>query len=260
MRFLVFIPRGVGSSPRDGQGGHPTFGDVGLECLTGDGEPSPEMVDVDSFAPAGQPGRIYGWPEGLDGLPIHQPDVQTWIAAAPDPDRKLAAKRYWLGLWNESPPTAGDLERVNLVPGRAGLKARSGTWRIPSLLNLPCSVELDETTGRPVRVPKPEFAQWRLDAAWGLDLTLKLLRGESIDWSLDQTFEVAVRLLQLNYRLPRELVHRLGLLADETNVHAVLMHAADARELDRAIADIEAKKKAGPVTSGCLGSSAGGAG
>jgi len=249
MRFLVFIPSGAN--------GHPGLADVGLECLLGPDEVSPEMVETDSFPPAGCPGRIYGWPEGMDGLPIHQPDQQTWIPAAPDPDRKLPGKRYWLGLWNASPPTAEDLERPSLVHGRMGLRASSGEWRVPSLLNLPCAIELDDTTGRPKRVPKAEHAAWRSDAAWGLDVTLKLLRGEADDWSIDQGFEVAVRLLQLNYRLPRELVHRLGLLQSETNIQAVLMHAADQREIASALADIEAKKKTGPVTGESSPSNAG---
>jgi hypothetical protein len=243
MRFLVFIP--------NVSGGRPSFADVGLSCVTGDGEPAPEWVDLDSFPPADRPGRLYGWPDGLDGVPMYQPDLQSWIAAAPLPDGvdglSRERGRYWLGLWKDSPPTAQDLERSRLVSGRMCLRASSGLWHVPSLLNLPCAIALDDETGLPRRVPKAEFSSWRADAAWGLDLTLKLLRGEALDWPLAEAFEAAVRLLQLNYRLPRELVHRLGLFDDETHIQAVLMHAADRNELDRAVAEIEAKKKAGQV-------------
>lgn len=258
MRFLVFVPAAT-AAERTGRSAHPTFEDVGLECLLGPGEPSPDMAECDSFPPAGQAGRIYGWPQGMDGLPVYQPADQTWIAAAPDPDRKLAAKRYWLGLWNSSPPTAEDLERPSVVFGRMQLKASSGLWQVPSLLNLPCGLELDDATGRPVRVPKPEHAGWRADAAWALDLTLKLLRGESDTWPEAQAFECAVRLLQLNYRLPRELVHRLGLLSDEHVLKTILLRAADANEIDAALFEFESKKN-GPVMAGCSTSNAGGGG
>lgn len=249
MHFLLFVPSVKGQ--------HPSFESLGLDCLTGPHEPSPDVADIDSMPVANCSGRLYSWQPELDHPTAILPDRQIWIPAVPDPDRSLPSRRYWIGVWSDSPPTVHNLERGQIIDGRAAIKTPIGKWMIPSILNLPCSVELHEVTGKPMRVARPEFHAWRNDVDLGLQLSLQLLRGESRDWPLATAFEVAVRLMQLNYRLPRELVTRLGLFHEESSIQAILMHAADPAVLDAALKDLQSKNGSGPMTLASSGTAAG---
>lgn len=206
--YLIWIPRAhVRGSTYAEQ-----LGAVGLA----DHVPGAAMVHCEG--PDGGPGQLYAWLG--KGLHRHHfdGDLQSWSAAAADGDR--TAGRFWVGTWNDDPPTEADVLRPGHDAWGVPVILGDGrTWLVPPVDLIPRSVALfpDGTTG--LRV-KPKFAALAGDRSrW-----VARLAGPPSMISLGDAARFVIEAMNLNYRLPLTAALHLGLF-DEINTKAALMVA-----------------------------------
>lgn len=230
MHYLIFLPHCVAANPDN-------LHRAGLGALLRPDDDQPVYADLVGVGPEQLPGQIVTW---SPARPTYEPDRQEWFPAVPDPVRQLPGGRYWIGIDRGQPPTIDDLSRRTLVPGTASLLIDGTLWPIPSVLNLPCRLGLCPQTGRRLRTPKPEYDDWRHETELAYGLVQRLLTGGELPTDLDERFELAVRLMQLNYRLTREIAVRLGPLRSDEHELQVLYNALDRTALASLL---DAKKK-----------------
>ncbi len=231
MHYLLFLPHKSAANPQN-------LHDVGLGALLRPDDDQPVFTDLVGPGPEGLPGQIVTWAPARTS---YLPDQQEWFPAVPDPVRNLPAGRYWIGINRAQPPTIADLERRTVVPGIAKILADGTFWPVPSVMNLPCRIGLCPQTGRRLRTPKPEYDDWRQETELAFGLVQRLLSGGELPADLDERFELAVRLMQLNYRLTREIAVRFGPLRSDEHELQIVYNALDLTALHAAL---EAKKKA----------------
>jgi hypothetical protein len=99
MRYLIYIP-GKNDCTADQM-----FAAAGLS------EISHDLQVINSEGPDGQRGRLCGWLSSTQNQLIYKAEAQTWIPSAKAGDRESGA--YWIGIWNDSPPTEEDLRKPN---------------------------------------------------------------------------------------------------------------------------------------------------
>lgn len=160
------------------------------------------------LGPDGKGGTLIGWTKP-GRIRFHiDPAEQTWFPAVKSGD--LPPGRYWVGVWNDSPPTAADLLRP--YPYRGKLVELAGqNWTVPLPKNLPTDAILaDDGTWR--------FELQRRFHAYGIEVDQWLERRENgtlADATFTEVFGFALRALSLNYRLTPELASRMVLFGGE---------------------------------------------
>lgn len=201
-------------------------------------------------------------------------DGQTWAKRKCPKTDGHDSGVLWMGHWNDKPPTPDDLMRAPvdsmLYPGHV-LKLGGHEWIVPPVraaggqCGLPSTLTVDDD-GKVGTTVKPENAQlWEdvkkvwdwftADEIYREGVENKTARPEDqppdalpLQWQ----FDLAVRLLSINYTLGPHEVGALGLL-DNSTVWAVLMVGCDYPRLLRmktAMFDKDDKKKeASPVNA-----------
>lgn len=235
--FWLFLPHASGADPQQ-------LAAVGLGELLAPHDDAPQFGTLAGPGPGNLPGAIVCW---SPTPPVFQPDRQTWRPAVPDPVRQLPAGRYWWGCPSDAPLTPACLARKEVFAGIGAIRARGHEWRVPNVLDLPCRISIDPTSGKFAKAPQEEFLPWRTLAEESLQMALDALHGVSSP-SFELSCERALRLLQLNYRLTRETAIASGVLTDEGAVmQALTLAAGDLEQLKEEYAAFE--KKARPVAS-----------
>jgi hypothetical protein len=181
---------------------------VGLEALHDDGL-SLEKSEVLANGPDGGAGFVIGW-GAVGRLTAYRPDRQEWHRCAPCGE--LPGGRAWIGWDTSERPTPAILARSKQLPGEGVLLADGHEWLIPIATQLPRIMGLDPETGRVSSVVAPQYKPFLQDA-WN---TLASFMEKSGEVTIDHEtgFAAAVRVLAMNYRVCRDLVAVLGIVAD----------------------------------------------
>lgn len=157
--------------------------------------------------PDGSGGSLYAWRTPYTDRRLHfNADDQVWIPAMRDGANPEG--RYWVGLWKDSPPVEKDLRRPNFLPG-VDFSLGGQEWMVPSLGMLPKKIVLAEDS-RVTFSPKLAYQAVAIEAYRWISFRrnpANKLAGRT----LEEAILFCVRVLALNYRIPKELVNRLEL-------------------------------------------------
>lgn len=172
---------------------------------------------VQTDGPEGLGGTLFGWDLHATGRLHHKAEEQTWIPAVPNGD--LKEKRYWVGVWNDSPPTEKCLRRPGTLWGADIKMGDENPWIVPIPSALPHDMML-ATDGSLVMEPKRRYQDVCLEAR-----RLRRLRLSSETVRIDYfvLWAFCLQCLNLNYRLPQELASYLRLI-DTDNIREVVLH------------------------------------
>lgn len=192
---LVFIPHEHVSSPITEQALH----GVGLSGWSG-------ADSINTQGPTGKAGRLHAWRRRPTDRLHYNAAEQRWVPALPSGD--LPGGRYWLGFWNDSPPTPGDLQRDYAWPGSAVTLGDGSDWMVPTPVDLPFDLKFRDDGSlafvlqRQFHAYGVEVIQWRQ----------KIANRTIVDATAKDLIEFAIRALSLNYRLTPEIVAAFDLL------------------------------------------------
>lgn len=194
MHFQIYIPGVVGADPQH-------LVAVGLESLT----LRAQFLEV-LTGPDKRSGMLAGWMGGRTRQIAYRPDQQTWTPAVAFDG--MPAGRYWIGFWNDSPPTPEDLQRDYAYPGAKVRLGDERQWLLPRAYELPAEmIRADDGTWK--YETQRKFHAFRLES---LDWHRRLMdaeEGESIRWA--PVAEFVERALAINYRITPEVVNQLRL-------------------------------------------------
>jgi len=199
MHHLIYIPRehihGVATEEQ--------LAAVGLEDHAASAETRPCPT-----GPDGSGGTLYGWLR--PGNPFHfNAAEQTWFPAAAA--GALAKGRYWVGIYNASPPCETDLRRPYRFGGRV-VRLAGQDWLIPTPTELPHDAKLaDDGTWR--FVIQRRFHDYFLRTQELVDQTAS---EAGLALTLLDMLQLSLEALGLNYRLPPELASHLSLFDQVT--------------------------------------------
>ena len=206
MHFQIFIPGVVPTANPE------HLVRVGLPHLIEDAQ----YVGCEK-GPDGSPGLLIAWPQpgALDH--VYDPNRQEWAAAKREGDRP--AGRYWIGTWNDSPPTPKELARPYQLRGTWFAMADGRQWLLPVEALLTRKLVLSDD-GEWAFVRQRKFADFSNQcdrfrqefAAHGA--AANLMDDDVIGFILDA--------MALNYRIVRELVPALGLFTSDNVVSPLL--------------------------------------
>lgn len=208
MRPLLYIPKTAkDQQPRE------HMADVGLEEIAAG-------LDVRQVAegPDNTGGLLFGWLSPTQSQFDHFPNKQTWVPSAKRGD--LPSGAYWIGMWDDSPPTEEDLRRPDHRPGAQVVLGNGESWAVP-------------TPNSPERFPQLNAdgtLTWVVDERYNwlvtdLDkrkstgaLTTEVNGKEHVSFIFDDEadFWFLARVLQINYRVTPEVVAHMRLLTQDT--------------------------------------------
>jgi hypothetical protein len=204
MRFMIFVP----NAPSTGGTAEDLLKSVGLEHLARGIDPKA------SEGPDGLRGTLFWWSNStVAGHFLYKPEVQTWIPSAKCGDRASGA--YWIGFFNDSPPTEEELRRPDHRKGSFTKLGNGERWSIVTRSKLDQSIVLNSDGSMSFLLD--ESLNWfvtsinkrRADAFETMNAD-----GKSFiifDFEKDWMFLVSV--LQINYRITPEVVSHLRLFS-----------------------------------------------
>ena len=209
MRFLLFVP---GSDHK----GTPqeVLASVGLGEIAHGVDTRP--VNAGPNETGG--GLLFGWLSATQSQFDVFPERQKWLPSLADGDRKSGA--YWVGLWNNDPPTENDLRRPDHRRGRQILLGNDESWSIPT----------PDTLDRyPQPNPDNDGIVWMVDEQFNwltTDLDKRRATGvvtgeqegkktQTFIFDDETDFLFLCRLLQVNYRITPEVVMHLRLWSED---------------------------------------------
>lgn len=228
MHFAIFIPRVVGANPKHLEA-------VGLGDLLRAGDHGPQLAEIPDRGPDQGPGMLFTW-RGC--LPAYVPGALQWKPAKADPDKGLAAGRFWWGIDPKSPPTPEDLKRNVQLAGEK-LDLGAGQWLVPNCMKLPHKFILDDS-GAEAREVIEDFRPVYDRCQWAFNLAKSVLTDRA-DLPEAECRRYCIEMLALNYRVFRDLVYELGLLTD-ANWFPLLARTTDFYALIEIEADIKKKR------------------
>lgn len=206
MKYLIYIPgTGNDGSPSD------LLKSVGLDHLS-------KAIDVkQSEGPDGERGRLFWWPDSKTaGQFLYKPGTQTWLPSAKDGDRGSGS--YWLGFFNDSPPSEEDLRRPDHRGGEFVKLGNDERWSIcsPSRIDRFPLLNSDGTI------------TWAVDEAFNwLVAEIDKRRAEALStmddegsvtltFSFEHDWRFLCSVLQINYRITPEVVSHLRLFSQQS--------------------------------------------
>lgn len=219
MHFQIYVPRPDMSVV-------PSLAAAGLAELQAGAE------HVEAAGPDGGRGYVYAWRKPTDACRDHGyfPDRQTWIPSKP-------AGRYYVGLWNDAPPTPAELARPRPLEGSPVGLGDGREWLIPAAARVPRDCVLDDDGVPAFVVGERCRAFWDESERFFRDLVLADVEARKLvidaDW-----WAYLCRALAMNYRVVPELVSHLRLFDTDTMFAAVMATVDGLR-----IREAEAQKK-----------------
>lgn len=173
-----------------------------------------------SLGPGEQQGVVISWPDIGDSTTGYQPGQQVWLPAAQSGE--LESKRYWVGIWNEKPPTSKDLQRPAQYRGRSIALGDGHEWVLPMASELPADFILDES-GSWISEIQPQFHDVFEQALnWYERITNADENTKYVEY--EEIIKFVVPMLGLNYLITPEIVSELRILNKENSVkclHAI---------------------------------------
>lgn len=179
---------------------------LGADFIDG-GTWAKELTDKES--PTGEPGMMIVW-DHLNAPSASDAKSLAWRPAVEHEGRPEG--RYLVGVDPDNLPTPLELIRTNQVPGRR-VQLGMHSWVIPSLGQFP--LNLYPGNGGPLYTVARQLTQYWERAGIVRKVLLDANEGDTIDVSA--AFDLVIDALNLNYRMPRELVGPLELLTSGIN-------------------------------------------
>lgn len=158
---------------------------------------------------------------GMEEQPIqtYQPELQAWHEAARDGD--LEPGRYWLGFWKDNPPGPVYLQRGDeseVIDGNWVQLHDGDLWLIPVAEFAPHRLTVDKQTGNECEQPAKEHREFVAAAnelyAWFLGKGFQEVVSKEFRVVVPNGLSFAAMALAKNYRVNRDLVDALGLIAE----------------------------------------------
>lgn len=203
MRYLIYIPGQHDGTVKE------LFAQLGLSEIE-------NGIDViASEGPDGQRGKLCGWLSSTQNQLLYKPEAQTWIPSAKSGDRESGA--YWVGVWNDSPPTEEDLRKPNHRRGSFVKLGDGDRWSIVVPGNLD-RFPLLNSDGTLTWVVDNQF-NWYVTE---VDKRKEELIPGSTEGNWIMVFDLAkdwfflVSVLQINYRLVPEVAAYLNLFSENS--------------------------------------------
>lgn len=207
------------------------FDEAGIGGLLRDDDAKPMQCDAHVLTgPDGQTGgRLSFWDDPSDPKRTPKPAIeasqQTWLKAPASDGREVGA--YYVGYWNDKPPTPEDLLRTTITPS-AEVKLGRDKWLIPIAREMPQTYGLD-ADGRTTWAYEADEHQAYFDEAMRLHRDIQ----ESLDASGGQTFNrkddellpFVFQALAMNYRVTPEVLALIKAIRREQMVMAVVAAA-----------------------------------
>jgi len=200
---------------------------IGSSC-TGDGEVLKRLGLEDHIAgmeasqlageqsPDGEPGNLYAWrAKGNEQMVVNK-DKQTWVKSA---------SGYWVGIWNESPPSETELRRPYMQNGvwlEFG-EEKKGTWKLPTPATIDQKLALSDD-GNWKYLPIRQLA-WYSEEMSKRRAGCEII-GDGDEAKINVSFDVydatalIVRALRINYRITPEVCHLLDLFTERNITNA----------------------------------------
>ncbi|HSG72503.1 MAG TPA: hypothetical protein VLA12_18975 [Planctomycetaceae bacterium] len=167
---------------------------------------------VASEGPDGKTGILIGWPNPRANKMHFDPDLQEWEPAQPDGD--LAEGRYWIGFWNDSPPTQRELLRSQVVRGSLVALGNGEQWLAPDLEKLPADAIM--LNGRWLMQVQPRFSEVYVEHQ---EWRRKTVSNE--EFLFEDLINFALMVYQINYRIPREFVSKFRLFDSKNLIRSL---------------------------------------
>lgn len=171
----------------------------------------------------GHSGLLIAWLSPQNSQHCYRPEAQTWLPSI----RRGAdgVPLYYIGLWNDSPPTPRELRRVYTQEGTR-TKLGNHSWLLPTPDTVDSkAVYNDDGTMRwePVR----QF-RWLCDEAAEMrDLYLQHKEGliRQLTYQLEPSAQVEwlMKLLRVNYRFLPELADPLDMFVRKMHIWRVFL-------------------------------------
>lgn len=205
----------------------------------GDDQP-PSWAPCNGKTPDGREGKVFCRNNGAGEVPSINMDSQTWRMLPGD--REGAS--VWIGVWNGHKPAPAELARPNTLAGYTCKLLDGHTWVVPLVRQyeegqydcaLPRLLDFDDDGNpTPGQVIKQYRHLWELTAPIVDDLLATYGLGPEPDPPLTQAQKtnVAVELLQTNYRVSLPELVLLEAIPDDSTISSLCALACDWPELD----------------------------
>jgi len=210
-RFQVFIPKSE-QVPLENLLPQQPLEAVGLADLI------TNAAGQESIGPEDQHGILVSWPTTGDADTGYKPEVQTWVPAVPS--EGLAAKRYWVGIWNDKKPTPQNLKRPYPYPGVHVALNDGNEWTVPIAKELPNELKLADDGSVKFVVQRQYHDVWAEAFAWADKFGKEGPDGE-FEWG--DLYQYILKVYKLNYMITGELVSELGLFSQSNLLESLLV-------------------------------------
>lgn len=156
-------------------------------------------------SPSGAGGLLFAWRSKTDTQLRYSRGEQTWMKSAGG---------YWVGIWNDNPPTEGDLRRTYMQNGEFLPFCSKGTWKLPLPSTIDMKIALgDDGTWK--YVPIRELSWYTEEISQRLAECEFTGEGEemrrSVQFNMLEVTSLIVRALRINYRLTAEVCHMIDM-------------------------------------------------
>ena len=245
--LLFYFPKAKGGNVRQ------WFEEAGIGELLRADDDQPALCDANVLkGPHGEPGgRLAFWHDPSEPqrspTPAVEKDRQTWLEAPAGDGRERGA--FWVGYWNDKPPTPADLRRRKVLSS-VEVELGRDKWLIPIAREMPQTYGFD-ADGNTAWVYEFDEHQAYFDEAMrlhrALQQTVNESRGEWLEWNEPEYLAFAFRALAFNYRVTPEVLALLKAVRRERLPH-VMIEAAG-----MPLTPFEAKKPEADTSVGAVG-------
>lgn len=229
--LLFYFPQAQGGDVRK------WFAGAGLGELLRDDDALPAQVDAPVLkGPDGGTGRLAFWDDKHDSSPLAaiEPTKQTWLESPACAGRERGA--FWIGYWNDKPPTPAELLRKQ-VPIGVEIELGRYRWRVAVARELPQAFGLD-AEGESIWIYEEAEHQAYFDEAMRLlDVMfggLEQSGGETMPWNYGEHLAFAFRSLALSYRVTPEVLALMKALRRDGLYRVALAAAGIPLDFDQA--------------------------
>jgi len=210
MQYQIFLPGVAGANPQ-------FLVDVGLADLVAGAnfcDSAHGPIPPGGGVPG--PGVVVAWPRPGAAQLGYRPEAQTWLPAVKCGD--LAAGRYWVGFWNDSPPTPADLQRPYRQAGIRVALGDGNEWLLPMAKELDHNMVLADDGTWKFEIQR-RFHDFYLEHLRWFQFFGTMTQSEGASFA--EAAEFILMALRINYRLTGEVASQLRLFTKENVLSAM---------------------------------------
>lgn len=166
--------------------------------------------------PESKIGQLICWRKPGINQPFHFNETeQTWIPAVANGPDGEGQGRYWVGFWNDSPPSPEDLERPHCELGSSVDLGDGNSWMVPCVHNFAKDLIRDDDGSWKFEIQRKHQASWNAAQQW-----MNRLRDNS-EFAFSELADFVESYLRLNYRLLTEVSSQLRLFSTQNLIGAL---------------------------------------